>query len=767
MNDIPIVPGRGITSTSATRLRLDYIESLHLEAEKIADTTLDPLDVVNNIESFIGSVEVPLGLVGPLLFRENGSAELVYTAAGTLEGALIYSMNRGAKLLSRSGGVSAEVLYQRMLRAPMLVFNTPREARLFEDFFYPLETSFMEAAESWSNHAKVLSCQLLTDENCVHLKVYYATGDASGQNMTTTCTWHALTDLMRKFRQMHPEVQVEFVIEGNAASDKKVSLDSIQMGRGIKVVASANIPEQLIHEVLRTTSEKFLTFFDPARRFAEKQGMIGFNINVTNAIASIFVATGQDLASIHESGTGFLDIQPSSTGLACTLTLTNLVVGTIGGGTHLPKQQEVLHLMGCSGQGKVERFAKLIASFALGLELSTFAAIVSGEFAKSHEKLGRNRPVKWLVKADIDRALIQQGMSGKFPELQIDSISLFQSQELDIGILTNLTQRISNKLIGFIPVRLTYQIDYQGPVEVIIRSKALDTDLIKGLHLLASSIDTELADLIFSSKDALEYRNSHLKDIQLNQYLDSIKYPYFPAFYGSVRDEHREIYLIFQEFLNKQDFRLRNTENQPEVWTAEEIKLCIKAITVFHQQADPEQLSAVKSFQPWKAKSLYIKLLQILIQEKKTDFPPDVLHYLLDVLDSLEDNSKEIQVSKTLIHHDFNPRNLMFRRSGEPVIYDWELAVIDFPQRDIVELLSFVLKPDFRPEELNRFLAYHHSFYPVYSIEEWRKACLYSMQVYLITRISFYEVSAILANYDFSARVLQTSLKMLDLLRNS
>jgi thiamine kinase-like enzyme len=48
----------------------------------------------------------------------------------------------------------------------------------------------------------------------------------------------------------------------------------------------------------------------------------------------------------------------------------------------------------------------------------------------------------------------------------------------------------------------------------------------------------------------------------------------------------------------------------------------------------------------------------------------------------------------TLVHNDCNPRNLILRRNGDeltPVFFDWELATIDIPQRDLAELLCFML----------------------------------------------------------------------------
>ena len=121
MNEIPIVPGRGLTTQKAIDLRLEYLNAQGLDLQNVAKHKLDIDQVKYNIESFVGSVEIPTGLVGPLLFKDNETsaalsdrAELTYCLAATLEGALVASMNRGAKVISQSGGFSSAVLYQRM-----------------------------------------------------------------------------------------------------------------------------------------------------------------------------------------------------------------------------------------------------------------------------------------------------------------------------------------------------------------------------------------------------------------------------------------------------------------------------------------------------------------------------------------------------------------------------------------------------------------------------------------------------------------------------
>ncbi len=67
-----------------------------------------------------------------------------------------------------------------------------------------------------------------------------------------------------------------------------------------------------------------------------------------------------------------------------------LVVGTVGGGTRLPCQNEALKMLGCQGEGTKERLAEIIAGYCLALELSTMSAVVEGTFVKAHSQLGRD-----------------------------------------------------------------------------------------------------------------------------------------------------------------------------------------------------------------------------------------------------------------------------------------------------------------------------------------------------------------------------------------
>lgn len=771
--EFPIVPGRGLTTRTATDLRQNFLQGQGLSFDAIADSQLDIKSIQNNIESYIGSVEIPVGVVGPIAFNNGGKTELVYGAVGTLEGALVASMNRGAKVICKSQGFTAQVAWQRMVRSPMLLLDDERSAAPIMAWIDQHFIDIKKNAEEYSNHAKLLAIQTDVMDSMVNLKFIYETGDASGQNMTTTCTWHALLYIAEQLRNEHPEHIFEFIIEGNAASDKKVSTHNIETGRGIRVSAQCDIPRQVIQEVLRTTPETMLKFFKPSVKYADRIGMVSFNVNVANAIAAIFVATGQDLASIHESSSAFLNMEAIGSeiypdGVRISLVLPNLVIGTVGGGTHVLKQSEALEMMGCLGSGKVERFAKLIAGYALGLEISTYSAIMSGEFAKAHEKLGRNKPVSWLLKSEITPEFVTVMVPNLLGNTTIESIKFQEDSTLENGIITNITGKISNKLIGFLPFNL--HLENGRNEKLLIKSKALDTEVIKGLHLISASIDTQLADLIKQYQSHLEYAKCHLKETIIYEHLQQSGFVAMPKYYGKFINTPREIHLLAQEWVTDDQIAIKNSENEPELWTDERIQNTLSSINSAHKLLESlgeKSLLSLSEFQPLKSLNLYGKLMDILIEECAESHQIFELQAIKEDLLTFESDDSDIRWPKSPIHNDFNPRNILIRSNDMPCIYDWELSMIDYPQRDIIEFLSFVLPENFAAQTLLVYFKEHYNGIVKRKgpgsdliFVEYLKAAEMALKTYICCRVSFYEVSGIIAKYDFSKRILAVALRM-------
>jgi hydroxymethylglutaryl-CoA reductase (NADPH) len=111
-----------------------------------------------------------------------------------------------------------------------------------------------------------------------------------------------------------------------------------------------------------------------------------------NAIAALFIATGQDLGNVAESSAGISFAEVLDNGdYYFSITIPALIVATHGGGTGLPTQRECLELLGCHGTGKVHKFAEIVAATVLAGDLSLACAIAAEEWVSSHEKYGRNR----------------------------------------------------------------------------------------------------------------------------------------------------------------------------------------------------------------------------------------------------------------------------------------------------------------------------------------------------------------------------------------
>jgi len=76
---------------------------------------------------------------------------------------------------------------------------------------------------------------------------------------------------------------------------------------------------------------------------------------------------------------------------------------------------------------------------------------------------------------------------------------------------------------------------------------------------------------------------------------------------------------------------------------------------------------------------------------------PGIVHVQRRLVDAVADWWRALDVApRTLIHNDFNPRNVCLRTvEGELRLcaYDWELATAGAPQRDLAEWLCFVLSP--------------------------------------------------------------------------
>jgi hydroxymethylglutaryl-CoA reductase (NADPH) len=230
--------------------------------------------------------------------------------------------------------------------------------------------------------------QISVEGNHVYLRFEYRTGDASGQNMVTIAT-QAICEYIEHHSPVSPKY---FFLEANLSGDKKASAQSFLGVRGKKVTAEVTLPAELVRSGLHTTAERMVDYWRMSAMGAVLSGAIGVQGHYANGLAALYIACGQDAACVSESAVGVTRFELTDAGdLYASVTLPNLIVGTVGGGTGLPTQRASLDLMGLAGPGNARAFAEVAAALTLGGELSIIGALCAGHFARAHQQLARGK----------------------------------------------------------------------------------------------------------------------------------------------------------------------------------------------------------------------------------------------------------------------------------------------------------------------------------------------------------------------------------------
>lgn len=331
---------------------------------------------------------IPTKLIGPIHIRSTTWEAEVCLPFASFETTLFPSTQRGAKLSRLCGGIQVTTLKNTMTRS--IILQAPSLLQAYEileaikqnpDFLY-------QAAASSSRFLKLESYFSEIIGNQLFLRFSFFTGDAAGHNMTTKAADSLIQALLARFSDL------SYVsVSGNLCVDKKVSTINALLGRGKHVLAELILPRTLVAKHLRSSPEKIkdLNIRKNLMGSILAGSVRSANAHFANMLLASYLATGQDAANIVEGSQGitYADINPEGD-LSFSISLPNLIVGTLGNGKNNPEIQARLHAMGCTPDplhpgASALRLAEIIAASVLCGELSLLAAQTnSGELMKSH-----------------------------------------------------------------------------------------------------------------------------------------------------------------------------------------------------------------------------------------------------------------------------------------------------------------------------------------------------------------------------------------------
>ena len=334
---------------------------------------------------------VPMKFIGPVHIRGWELNEAIHVPLATYETPLWATTNRGAKVSREAGGILTTLIDERMTRSIVLQGDNAQTCLDVTQAIRDRREEMAVIVRQSSRFAQLADIHHQIAGNLLYLRFEFTTGDAAGHNMVTQAADLLMAWLLQEYASLR-----HISVSGNFCVDKKVSAVNGILGRGKYVVSEITIPRALCLSILKSTPEKIA-------ELNVKKNLIGSilagglrtaNAHFANMLLGFYLATGQDAANIVEGSQGIVHTECQGDDLYFSVTIPNIIVGTVGNGKHLPFVQDNLERMGCLRHAEpgeqARRLALICAATVLCGELSLMAAQTNhGELMRSHLALER------------------------------------------------------------------------------------------------------------------------------------------------------------------------------------------------------------------------------------------------------------------------------------------------------------------------------------------------------------------------------------------
>lgn len=337
-------------------------------------------------------ISIPMKVIGPVKIIGQEVNTEVRVPLATFESPMWPSTNRGASVSRRTAGIRCTIIDERMTRSVLLEGPNAGELVQVVRSLQTRDDEINRVIQTTSNHIDLKTWNTQIVGNLLYFRLEATTGDAAGHNMITKAADALIKWLINEYPQL------KYVsISGNYCTDKKVSAVNGLLGRGKSVVAEIEIPRDVCMERLKTNPEAIVNLHI-------KKNLIGStlagslrtaNAHFANLLLAIYLATGQDAANIVEGSQGIVhsEIRDNDV-LYFSVTIPNIIVGTVGNGKTLDFVKENLATLGCesanSDGSNARRLAIITAATILCGELSLLAAQTNpGELMRAHMNFER------------------------------------------------------------------------------------------------------------------------------------------------------------------------------------------------------------------------------------------------------------------------------------------------------------------------------------------------------------------------------------------
>ena len=357
--------GNSNLATLIRRLAIERITGTDLPA--IASTIIDFEEIIGeNIENPIGAIQIPLGVVGPLLINGTYAKGEYYIPLATTRSELVSKINNVVMALTLSGGVRTRVLFNKIAITTSIPMSNNeiilKQAKHLLDRIDELE----EIVKANIGDVKLLEVSNLILKNNILLYLTF-----TSSTTIEVCMLSNIVDILRNY----------IVRKFERATGSSLEIDLL-VSYEVVVTAEALLSSKVLDQVLRVNAEKVYEA-NTLRNTLLMNNKIRshYNLYRIGVLAALFLATGQNIERVVNSLSYTRTEIRNREDLYISVTLPNLEIGIFDKGINLPTQREALGILGiienkCSPGINVGKFAEIIAATFLAGELSTLVLLV-------------------------------------------------------------------------------------------------------------------------------------------------------------------------------------------------------------------------------------------------------------------------------------------------------------------------------------------------------------------------------------------------------
>lgn len=380
-----------------------------------------------------------------------------------------------------------------------------------------------------------------------------------------------------------------------------------------------------------------------------------------------------------------------------------------------------------------------------------------------------------------DGAFVERLLRTHFddPHLRVRDYRSVSSRS-DHSIIGELTSWRHKRRTGLFEYSVTFERrNRPETLSLVVKAKPADREVIEVAETVGRICDPALGRALADHADRLPVRGGHLRELAIYEEADALTRSHMPVCYGTWRvDDKREWGLALERLDN---VALIDSSDEAGAWSPLHIDTAIAGLADLHAEwyARDAELSQRHwiGHVPSRATALEMAPLWRVLGRHAEPYlarwtTPAIVSTQRELIESIGDWWPNIDRSPhTLIHNDFNTRNIALRRTDRGLdlcAYDWELATVGIPQSDLAEFLCFVLPADVAEDDAVRCVERHRAALAratgaSIDASQWRAGFLAALADLLVNRLAFYVMINRVKPQAFLPRVVNTWRRLHDI----